>query len=559
MSQPASACSGPYSGQVLPWLDRALALMDRDPGSPTHGCCDRAFWHYRSLTNFAGATWQQLMLPLALLWATPRPDNPRLGDPALLAAATAALGFWAGLGHGDGSFDEWYQNERSYCPTAFTAAGAGLTLLTLGEALAPAVRDKALAALERAGAWLAPRANPAVMNQNLAAALAFAALAALTGRPQWREAGRERLALAAARQHAEGWFSEYGGADLGYSSLALDLLAGCDRLDPDGPARAMARPLLAFLANLSGPGPWLPGRLGSRGTAHAFAAGAEHFAASDANAAALAGLWRAGHAQGLLAGPGQVDDRYFAYFHLPQFALAWAWASPAAPAGALEQPPALDLPGCGFSVRRTDRGALFFCRRQGGALAWLMPDAPPLYDLGWQALAAGRGVFQGNHWREGALAAGEDLSADAELAKASRGQPIAGARQAAFALFTSLLAASRPAEAFQALAKRRLIQPAARLGLRLDRRVELAEGRLVVSDRLERLPGCPALTGLGPAQAIAMHSPSARQEPGGVLDWGAWSPERAAAALNQAGRLNLRRVYDITGQMPRLLAAEPDR
>ncbi|MFZ5585271.1 MAG: hypothetical protein ACOZHQ_05005 [Thermodesulfobacteriota bacterium] len=553
MSEPASA----YSGLVLPWLDRALALMDRDPGSPTHGCCDRAFWHYRSLTNFAGATWQQLMLPLALAWATPRPDNPRHGDPTLLAAATAALGFWASLGHGDGSFDEWYLNERSYCPTAFTAAGAGLTMLALGDALAPAVRDKALAALERAGAWLAPRANPTVMNQNLAAALAFAALAALAGRPAWREAGRERLALAAARQHAEGWLSEYGGADLGYSTLALDLLAGCDRLDPEGPAWAMARPLIGFLAGLVGPGPWLPGRLGSRGTAHAFAAGAEHFAPREPQAAALAGLWRAGHAQGLLAGPGQVDDRYFAYFHLPQFALAWAWAGPETPAAQPAQPAVLDLAGCGFSLRRGEHGSLFMSRRQGGALAWLMPDAPPLYDLGWQALAAGRGVFQSNHWREGALAAGEDLTAEAELAKASRGQPIAGARQAAFALFTSLLAASRPAEAFQALAKRRLIQPAALLGLRLVRRVELAEGRMIISDRLERLPGCPALTGLGPAQAIAMHSPSARQEPGGALDWGFFCPERAAAAFNQAGRLGLRRVYELGGGGPRLLAAEP--
>ncbi|MFH1060194.1 MAG: hypothetical protein V1797_16145 [Pseudomonadota bacterium] len=553
MSQPASA----YARQVLPWLGRALALMDRDPGSPTHGCCDRNYWHYRTLTNFAGSTWQQLMLPLALLWATPRADNPLAGDPALLAAASAALGFWAGMGHADGSYDEWYRNEHSYCPTAFTAAGAGLTLLTLGEALTPAARQKAQVALERAGAWLFLRSNPAVMNQNLAAALAFAALASLTGREDWRAAGRERLALAAKHQHAEGWFSEYGGADLGYSTLALDLLAGCDRLDPAGPAATMARPLLAFLANLSGPGPWLPGRLGSRGTAHAFAAGVEHFAAADACAAALAGLWRAGHAQGRLAGPGQVDDRYFAYFYLPQFALAWAWAAPEVPAAALAQPAASDLAGCGFSLHRTEQGGLFMSRRQGGALAWLAPGAPPLYDLGWQALAKGQGVFQSNLWQNAALPAFGDLSAAAELARASRGQAIAGVRQAPFALFTSLLAASWPAEIFQAAIKRRLIQPAARLGLSLTRRAELAGGQLVISDRLQRREGCPALVSLGPALAIAMHSPSARQEPGATLDWGAWSPEQAAEALNHTGSLELRRVYDLATGGPRLVTAAP--
>lgn len=553
MSQAVSA----YAGQVLPWLGRALALMDRDPGSPTHGCCDRNFWHYRTLTNFAGATWQQLMLPLALIWATPRADNPHAGDPALLAAAAAALDWWAGLGHADGSHDEWYRNEHSYCPTAFTAAGAGLTLLSLGEALAPAARQKAQAAVERAGAWLFLRHNPEVMNQNLAAALAFASLAALTGREDWRAASRERLDLAAKHQHREGWLSEYGGADLGYSTLALDLLAGCDRLDPAGPAARIARPLTAFLAGLAGPGPWLPGRLGSRGTAHAFTAGVEHFAATDACAAALAGLWRAGHAAGRLAGPAVMDDRYFAYFHLPQMALAWAWAAPEAPAGALEPADALDLAGCGFSLRRSDHGALCMSRRQGGALAWLTAAAPPLYDLGWQALAKGRGVFQSNLWQDAAPPETGDLSASAELAKASRGQTITGVRQAPFALFTSLLTASWPAEIFQAAIKRRLIQPAARLGVHLTRRAELAEGQLVISDRLQRREGCPALTSLGPALAIAMHSPSARQEPGAALAWGAWSPEQAADAFNRSGSLELRRVYDLAPGGPRLATAAP--
>ena len=45
-----------YAELVLGALPRALTLLDSNPRSRTYGCCDRGYWHYKTLTSFpAGA------------------------------------------------------------------------------------------------------------------------------------------------------------------------------------------------------------------------------------------------------------------------------------------------------------------------------------------------------------------------------------------------------------------------------------------------------------------------------------------------------------------------
>lgn len=322
VTEPARSDQG-YAAQVLPHVGRALAMLDTVPTSRTYGCFDRAFWYYRTLTNFPGSGWQQLALALTLVHETAVPENLHAGDPRLLDAAVAGLSWWASIQHRDGSFDEWYLNEHSYCPTAFTVAGAASAVLLLGDRLPIDRRAKVVAALERAGRWLARRYNARVMNQNLAAAAGLAAIKAVTGAAEWDRALDEKLLRLTKDQRDEGWFPEYDGCDLGYSTLALDMLARIDALSADPRAVAMAERLSVFLNAMAGGFGAFPGRLGSRGTAHLFPYGAEHFADRIPACAALAAHWRDTHTKGLATGPADVDDRYFAYFHLPQFALAY--------------------------------------------------------------------------------------------------------------------------------------------------------------------------------------------------------------------------------------------
>jgi hypothetical protein len=155
--------------------------------------------------------------------------NEWYGSNQMLDRAASAMLFWSRLPHRCGAVDEWYRHEHSYCATAFTTYGISEALLLLETRLEPTQREGVLRALTRAGDWLSTRFNDRVMNQNLAACAALWNLHTCTGAAHYKTAFASVWRRTLANQDEEGWFTEYGGADLGYSLLALDLLAALDR------------------------------------------------------------------------------------------------------------------------------------------------------------------------------------------------------------------------------------------------------------------------------------------------------------------------------------------
>ena len=63
-----------YAELALPYIPRLLQLIDRNPYSPTYGCFDRAYWHYRTMDFPCGMS-QEFVLPLALVYARRYPGN----------------------------------------------------------------------------------------------------------------------------------------------------------------------------------------------------------------------------------------------------------------------------------------------------------------------------------------------------------------------------------------------------------------------------------------------------------------------------------------------------
>lgn len=535
-----SSASVPYAIQVMPFVPRALAMLDQNPGSRSFGCWDRAFWQYRTLTNFPGSTWQQLMLPLAVIYDSERPDNPWAGDRTLLEAAVAGLDWWTRIQHPDGSFDEWYLNEHSYCPTAFTSAAAVQTLNILGERIPGALRERAVKALERAGAWLAKRYNPSVMNQNLAAALTLYGLSRITRSAKWLRAAEEKYDRLRTNQHPEGWFSEYGGADLGYSTLALDMLASADAHKPHELVTYMAKRLIGFLSAVQGCGPGLAGRLGSRGTSHVFPYGAEHFATQFPEAAILASRWRAAYAAGELPGPEACDDRYFAYFYLPQFTLAYARAGELKEVRSLDTGDA-DLSGSGFYVKRGQEWSVIISRRLGGAIAVQTPGRPPIYHLGYEARTRKDKLYSSVQWCKRNIQPVTNqtvIVSGIPFERVSEGLPLVK-WMVSFHIFTKFLRFARVAELFQKEVKERLVRPAARIGLTLERHISFDENHLVVRDILRTGQDMPILKWLGPTSAIGVHSPSARQDWCREVELGDWNFRSAAQTLSDRGALTV--------------------
>jgi hypothetical protein len=204
-------------GVVERLMPRLLTQACRDPNSPTYGCFDRDWWHYR-IRDFASIILQQGGYTVWLA-------DKRNGD---LAAASCR--FWNARAVRHGAFEEYYPFERGYPPLAFS------TLSVMKMAAAGVVSPSDIEAGARVAAkQLLSRFEPHAANQQVAGLAALAWLKrvypALVPADALAEISQKTLAL----QTTEGWYMEYGGPDLGYLSVTLDCLWDC--LDATGDVR----------------------------------------------------------------------------------------------------------------------------------------------------------------------------------------------------------------------------------------------------------------------------------------------------------------------------------
>src|SRR5438270_543173 len=81
-----------YSDEALRQMPRLLLMVDRNRYSPTYGCFDRSYWHYRTMDFPCGMS-QEFCLPLALAYATPFPDNEYYQIERVRELACAGIDF----------------------------------------------------------------------------------------------------------------------------------------------------------------------------------------------------------------------------------------------------------------------------------------------------------------------------------------------------------------------------------------------------------------------------------------------------------------------------------
>jgi len=218
-----------FAGPALATVPRVLGFIDRDPDSPTFGCCDRAYWHYR-LIDMANSRAQEAGLLLTLAWLHPDPGNPFSGKDVLLDWIRGVWRFWLAARNADGSTVEVYPNERSFCATSFSAAAFIESVRLLG---GPAGFEEELRLAEPTFLWLGSHANPDVANQMAASLHALSGYAALTGDAKITAMVRERGAEMRALLREDGAFVEYDGLDVGYQTVTLSSLTAVTRLTPE--------------------------------------------------------------------------------------------------------------------------------------------------------------------------------------------------------------------------------------------------------------------------------------------------------------------------------------
>jgi hypothetical protein len=211
----------PFHETALLTVPRVLGFCDRKRGSATYGCCDRYFWHYR-LHDYPNARFQEAAYLFVLAYELKHSRNAFHGRESMLSWSRQALGFWLRNRNRDGSVDETYPYERSFCATSF---GLCFVLFALERLSRYGDVSREVESSIRSGEWLMRHDNPAVSNQECAAALALAKLGEMLDDKAFSDAAREKTSRLQEQSDRLGYHPEYGGMDIGYETITLSLLA----------------------------------------------------------------------------------------------------------------------------------------------------------------------------------------------------------------------------------------------------------------------------------------------------------------------------------------------
>jgi len=210
-------------------VPRILGFQDRESDSPTYGCFDRYYWHYR-LLDISNSRMQEAGLLMAMLYKNNFTGNRYFNNPLVLEWAEASLRFSNSIQHRNGSFDEVYPNEESFVATSFTLCALAETMLVLqGNKITTSYSGM----IDKGGEWLCQNNHPIVLNQMCGASAALCLAYKITGKNKFKDNAENKLATILNLQDPSGYLQEYGGWDIGYLSISIAYLSKICNLGVD--------------------------------------------------------------------------------------------------------------------------------------------------------------------------------------------------------------------------------------------------------------------------------------------------------------------------------------
>jgi hypothetical protein len=289
-------------------LVRVIGMLDRERFSPTSGCFDRTFWCWK-FVDFPGARFQEGLCVLSYVWAHDHPGNPYFQNPKLLEWIGQGFEFWCRIQREQGDFDEAYPLERSLAATAFTTFYLCEAFGFLDGALPAETSERFVAGVERAGDWLCRNDETHGFLSNHLAAAAGALLHAhrITGHARFDERAGYFLNRILDHQSSEGWYDEYGGADVGYQTHGSFYLARCLELSPNDRLERSLSEAMRYLAHFVHPDGSIGGEYSSRNTQTYYPAAFEMLADRCGSARWIAETMRPSVRSMEAAGLGSVD------------------------------------------------------------------------------------------------------------------------------------------------------------------------------------------------------------------------------------------------------------
>ena len=276
-----------YAQVGLAQIPHILSMVDGNPLSPTYGCFDRSYWHYKT-SSFPSGMYQEFVLPLALVYRHQFPGgNFYEGQPRIKELVAAGIRYAHRSCRKDGSCDDYFPYERALGAAAFSLYAATESYLLLG------LQDAGIVDFFRRRAhWLMNfQESGRLSNHQALTVLALHNVFRITADPRFSSGTRARLDMLLQWQTDEGWFPEYEGCDPGYLSATIDFLAKYYRESQDRSALEPLKAAVRFASHFIHPDGSYGGEYGSRSTSLFFPHGFELMAGHIPKACQVADLY----------------------------------------------------------------------------------------------------------------------------------------------------------------------------------------------------------------------------------------------------------------------------
>ena len=347
-----------FAREALSQIPKILTLLDRNVHSPTYGCFDRNFWHYK-IIDFPSGMAQEFVWPLALAYKAELPGNPFYREENIRKWAIAGIRFAATSSHPDGSCDDYFPYEKAGGATAFSLLACIESYLLLG------LNDPVLLRFfEKRGEWLAGHHESGrLTNHQALILLCLELLSRMLGIDRWESAISSRLQRVLSWQDEEGWFQEYEGCDPGYQTLTIYCLARIHQLNPDQRLKEALEKAVRLASCFIHPDGSFGGEYASRNTYNYFPAGFELAGRWMPEALSINDRFLEGLNNGL--GPCYADDHIIGH-HTWNYLLAWREFVPERPPLAATQKGMVWLKNAGLVLDRREGVALFLSLNKGG-------------------------------------------------------------------------------------------------------------------------------------------------------------------------------------------------
>lgn len=213
--------------ESLKSIPKILTLLDRNLHSPSYGCFDRNYWHYK-IIDFPSGMCQEFVLPLALAYSLKIKANPYYRLEVLKEYVKAGIYFGIKSSHKDGSCDDYFPYEKASGAAAFSLLAfiESFEILNLND-------KKIIDFFVLRANWLSKNLESGrLSNHQGLIALCLAKLSKILCTNIWDSYIDDKVNLILEWQNEEGWYPEYEGCDLGYQTLTISSLACLHEIRP---------------------------------------------------------------------------------------------------------------------------------------------------------------------------------------------------------------------------------------------------------------------------------------------------------------------------------------